>query len=41
MIQWFYLNKSWWCLLCRRNIYSASSIIRPCWATFFQNLGRI
>jgi len=18
----FYLNKSWWCLLCRRNIYS-------------------
>ena len=21
--------------------YSASSIIRPCWATFFQNLGRI
>jgi len=21
--------------------YGASSIIRPCWATFFQNLGRI
>jgi len=35
----FYLNKSWWCLLpSRRNIYSASSIIRPCWATFFQIL---
>jgi len=34
----FYLNKSWWCLLCRRNIYYVRSYcLILCWERIFFN----
>ena len=32
LFNWFYLNKSWWCLLCRRNVHCVRSwCLILCW----------